>query len=112
MARSVQDPEHKALRILATLFTWAFVQEDLHRNGVVAGVLLRRDQVLDIRKEINRARNSSLWPQGGALRGAPRPDDRRADRRPHQIAPHLRVWLGPLALPRHRADRRADPDGP
>jgi hypothetical protein len=23
MARSVQDPEHKALRILATLFTWA-----------------------------------------------------------------------------------------
>jgi hypothetical protein len=23
MARSVHDPEHKALRILATLFTWA-----------------------------------------------------------------------------------------
>jgi NAD(P)-dependent dehydrogenase (short-subunit alcohol dehydrogenase family) len=35
MAGSVQHPEHKALRILATLFTWASVQEELHRSGAI-----------------------------------------------------------------------------
>src|ERR671910_3609048 len=35
MAGSGQHPEHKALRILATLFTWASVQEELHRSGAI-----------------------------------------------------------------------------
>jgi hypothetical protein len=37
MARSVQDPERFALRILVTLFVWAFVQDERHHNGVAAG---------------------------------------------------------------------------
>src|SRR3712207_9555949 len=44
-----------------------------------------------LREEINRARNSSLRPQGRALRGAPRPDDHRADGRHHQDLGGLRV---------------------
>src|SRR3712207_8850479 len=43
-----------------------------------------------LREEINRARNSSLRPQGRALRGAPRPDDHRADGRHHQDLGGLR----------------------
>jgi hypothetical protein len=36
MARSVQDPDHEALHILVTLFVWAFIQDERHRNGIAA----------------------------------------------------------------------------
>ena len=39
---------------------------------------------------------------------ARRPDDHRADRRDHPAVRDLRLRLGPVALPRHRAGRRAD----
>src|SRR5829696_3420411 len=48
MGRSVQDLEHKALRILDTLFIWGSVREELRRNGVAPSVRRRRGQVLDI----------------------------------------------------------------
>ena len=41
-------------------------------------------------------------PRRRPRRGARRPDDHRADRRDHPAVRHLRLRLGPVALPRHR----------
>ena len=51
-------------------------------------------------------------PRRRPRRGPRRPEDRRTDRRRHPPGRHLRVRLGPVALPRHREGRRAAPDGP
>ena len=48
---------------------------------------------------------------GRAFRGARHPEDHQANGCNHQDLGHLRVRVGPVALPRHRTRSRADPDG-
>ena len=63
-------------------------------------------------KERGRARSCPLRAARRALRGAGSTEDRRADRCHHQDLGHLRLRVRPVALPRHPAGQRADPDGP
>ena len=51
------------------------------------------------------ARNSSVRAPRRPRRGPPGPDDREADRRDHPPRRHLRLRVGPVAVPRHRAGR-------
>ena len=55
---------------------------------------------------------SDVRPRRRAGRGPTRADHPEADRRDHQAVGDLHLRVGPVALPRHRPGRRADPDGP
>ncbi len=72
----------------------------------IAGVVLRQ-QITDREKgTVSDARSSAVRPRRRPRRGARGPDDRRADRRDHPAVGHLRLRVGPVALPRHRSRRR------
>ena len=62
-------------------------------------------------REYHDARNRPARSGRRPRRGPRRPDDRAAHRRHHPAGRHLRVRLGPVALPRHRSRGRAAPMG-
>ena len=78
------DSEHKALPSLLPSLLGLLFERSFAATAVRPPLRRRRGQLLDIRKETNRARNHAVRPPGRALRGAPRTEDRRADRRHHQ----------------------------
>src|SRR4051794_29659992 len=86
---------------ISPLFVPAFACEARYRAAVPDPRL--RFQTLVPKEAPNHARSSHSRPWRRALRDPGRPGDHPAHRRDHPYGRHLRVRLGPVALPRRGA---------